>query len=209
MERNYTNVGQSKALKTFLPITTADMSILEKNDGSGVCNETPYSFLNDVEKKNHIPCWSLSALMKLLPENVKVKGTELTLNIMPKGEYSVRYEDNFTNAFEAFSVKSTGLLINDCVSAFLKLYEHKALSSLIDKREVAITVLNEIKNYFTNIIEEENEPMCFGAWCENGKIFDEKGLTPTMAEECKKLAKNVERQVDLLLDVKFLDYIDD
>ena len=206
MERNYTNVGQSKVLRSFLPVSTADMSILEKSDGSGVCIETPYSYLKDFEKQNFIPCWSLSALVKLLPENIKIKNTEFTLNIMPKGRYSVRYEDEFTNAIEAFSVKSTGMLIDDCVSAFLKLNDLKAVVFL-DKREIAVTVLNEVKNCLTDSIEEENEPMCFGAWCENGKIFDDKGIPPAMAEECKKLAKDIENEVDQLLLNKFSKYI--
>lgn len=64
--KNYTDLEQSKKLTEILPAESADMYYM---DGTKYVMVTPHyetDFFN--LKKDDVPCWSLSALLKVLPE---------------------------------------------------------------------------------------------------------------------------------------------
>ena len=67
--KSYTDLEQSKKLAEFLPLESADMSWVEK----GNVKRTWYDAENrrittKYEKKYYIPCWSLAALLSLMPK---------------------------------------------------------------------------------------------------------------------------------------------
>ncbi len=66
--KSYTDLEQSKRLADMLPLESVDMSWVEK----GNAKRTWYDAENrrittKYEKKYYIPCWSLAALLELLP----------------------------------------------------------------------------------------------------------------------------------------------
>ena len=69
--KSYTDINQSKKLATILPIETADMwyqyTGISIKDGS----KKPIYFpmvIRDCESDEDVPCWSLAALLSVLPE---------------------------------------------------------------------------------------------------------------------------------------------
>ena len=72
--KSYTDLEQSKKLAEILPLESADMSYVEKGnakiswyDAENIRITTPY------EKKYYIPCWSLAALIELMPPIDRLK----------------------------------------------------------------------------------------------------------------------------------------
>lgn len=76
----FTDLEQSKKLAEFLPLESADMYY--DVDSYGV-RTTPEVLIASVVRKKDIPCWSLAALMNLLPSKFTEKGkySETTYNI--------------------------------------------------------------------------------------------------------------------------------
>ena len=74
--RAYTTIEQSKKLAKFLPLDTADQCFL--NDGTAIKAEiNSYAVAMKLWKEHYIeiiPCWSLAALMKLLPSKFTERG---------------------------------------------------------------------------------------------------------------------------------------
>lgn len=78
----YTDIEQSKKLAKFLPLESADMCWIEVNygDEAGSRHEpslatykTVCHFRDSIFPKDHtIPCWSLSALLGVLPRETRL-----------------------------------------------------------------------------------------------------------------------------------------
>lgn len=69
----YTNIEQSKMLASFLPVESADLRYLAKDDNGRDFFEDP-EVITEPLKDSDIPCWSLSALLAVMPK-------ELCLNV--------------------------------------------------------------------------------------------------------------------------------
>lgn len=72
--KSYTSLNQSKVLAKILPLESADMSWVSCDDGK----QQYYSAENrkivlNYEKKHWIPCWSLVALLGVLPKEIPHK----------------------------------------------------------------------------------------------------------------------------------------
>ena len=66
--KNYTDLKQSKKLVEFLPLESADMYYILMPDG--VYNSFPLTGRkNELTEDTDIPCWSLAALLGVLPDN--------------------------------------------------------------------------------------------------------------------------------------------
>lgn len=76
--KSYTNVEQSKKLAEKLPFESADMKWFIPGDNKGgfidevslIKNKSEYNFFDKVTDWNYapyVPCWSLSALLNVLP----------------------------------------------------------------------------------------------------------------------------------------------
>ena len=70
--KSYTDIEQSKVLADILPLESADMGYLW-NGISSFC-EYPVSNQTIFKKIENIPCWSLAALLNLLPSEFTQKG---------------------------------------------------------------------------------------------------------------------------------------
>ena len=62
--KSYTDIEQSKKLAKILPIESADMGYLW--NGTSFC-EYPVSSQTIFKKVENVPCWSLAALLGVLP----------------------------------------------------------------------------------------------------------------------------------------------
>lgn len=67
--KSYTNIEQSKKLAEILPIESADMGWYYSRDPNAARNQM---WVGTKTENADIPCWSLSALLNVLP-----KGTDI------------------------------------------------------------------------------------------------------------------------------------
>ena len=65
--KSYTNIEQSKKLAEILPIESADMGYLW--NGTSFC-DYPVSNQTIFKRVENIPCWSLAALLNVLPQSI-------------------------------------------------------------------------------------------------------------------------------------------
>ena len=115
----YTDLEQSKVLAEILPNESADMYY--DVDSYGV-QTTPEVLITSVVRKKDIPCWSLAALLGVLPDEVE-DNHYLTLDKEGK-EYCCCYEDCNGNSFRhCFSDNP----IDACYEMIIKLHEQNIL----------------------------------------------------------------------------------
>ena len=74
--KSYTDLSQSKKLAEILPLESADMCYLPTHIGDEhhfIASLSPYSMcskMTDVSIKYCTPCWSLAALLNILPNEI-------------------------------------------------------------------------------------------------------------------------------------------
>ena len=122
MNKICTSIEQSKKLAEFLPLESADMEYMFlKKDGSKVSN---VPFVKDGFEEPEccyifIPCWSLAALLNLLPDSIYDNTNEFSqLDFTKK---SVAYIHGTTDAIKIGTLKDN--LVDACVEMILKLHE--------------------------------------------------------------------------------------
>ena len=135
MEKNksYTDIEQSKKLAEILPSESADMmyGYIAPYDYSdrmfdGGYDEIPYPKdffkvnpnFSENEYDGELPCWSLAALLKLLPQKIEHEGYEAELHINSRMTDLWYENDNFIY-FGTFAEK----LIDACVQLICTLNE--------------------------------------------------------------------------------------
>ena len=124
--KSYTDLEQSKKLAEILPIESADMCFNISQRSNMPPLMTPYSKFNEffnMETPDFlIPCWSLAALLDVLPDEV---GDNYYFTLDKEGkEYCCCYEDNNGNSFRhCFSDNP----VDACYKMVLKLHEQKLL----------------------------------------------------------------------------------
>ena len=124
--KSYTNLEQSKKLAEILPLDSADMwyqyTGISIKDGS----KKPIYFpmvIRDCESDEDIPCWSLTALLSVLPKiyyPVKDHETNLILG-KPKDKWCVLYWD--TTGMQHGEQTLADNPIDACVDMIEKLHE--------------------------------------------------------------------------------------
>ena len=77
--KSYTDIEQSKVLAEILPLESADMGYLW-NGISSFC-EYPVSNQTIFKRIENIPCWSLAALLNLLPSEFTYYETKYEIQI--------------------------------------------------------------------------------------------------------------------------------
>lgn len=81
--KSYTDISQSKKLAEILPIESADMHYSKDFDGRWVVGLAKYTsvkipkYVGNVEE-HLLPCWSLAALLKLLPKSAQLEKGNVT-----------------------------------------------------------------------------------------------------------------------------------
>ena len=119
--KSYTDIEQSKKLAEILPTESADMFwlVIGNTPRAHVLTES----LNNYSKWESYPCWSLTALLSILPETITSnEGIAFELNIKKNIiEYS-----NPSLYLIYKSVKSDNP-VDACYEMILKLHELKML----------------------------------------------------------------------------------
>jgi hypothetical protein len=133
----YTDLEQSKKLAEILPLESADMTWCNNSiKGINYTDKFSANLYTVKEMKDVfdealvgwdkywelVPCWSLSALLDILPDEV---GDNHYLTLDKEGkEYCCCYEDNNGNSFRhCFSDNP----VDACYKMVLKLHEQKLL----------------------------------------------------------------------------------
>lgn len=80
--KSYIDIEQSKKLAEILPLESADMC-WGIDDDTLTWNTLPYLFpwRGYTAKEYYIPCWSLAALLDILPETIEDESAEYKLEI--------------------------------------------------------------------------------------------------------------------------------
>lgn len=111
--KSYTDIEQSKKLVEILPLESADM-YYSQHPLENYYNPIPY-IGNYSVIHNQIPCWSLAALLDVLPV-----GTEP--HKQSDGSISYYYVEVYNNK-KYFSTKRYDNPINACVEMIIKLHK--------------------------------------------------------------------------------------
>ena len=136
----YTNIEQSKMLASFLPVESADLCYLSKDDSGRDFFEDPEVIIEPL-KDSDIPCWSLSALLAVVPK-------ELCLRV----EY--RYTNDEDKRWVVYSeIKSDYFhYASNPVSAAIELIFELKSMKLIDKSAL-VTEIEKIKKGYKPILD--------------------------------------------------------
>ena len=122
--KSYTDIEQSKKLAEILSLESADMQwFLEEDYGIVQIKEGLQDWGGDCT----IPCWSLAALLNVLPKKyypVKDHKTDLIIG-KPKDEWCVLYWD--TTGMQNGEQTLANNPIDACYEMILKLHELKML----------------------------------------------------------------------------------
>lgn len=112
--KSYTDIEQSRKLSEILPLESADMQwFLEEDYGIVQIKEELQDWGGDCT----IPCWSLAALLSVLPKQVLLNGS------MEESYWYCKSED----AFNTYSFADSNNPIDACYNLILKLHELKML----------------------------------------------------------------------------------
>ena len=143
--KSYTDLEQSKKLAEFLPLESADMRYgyiapYEFSDRmyEGGYDNVPYpkDFLeknpnfSENDYDDSLPCWSLAALLSVLPVMIDYKGSIIRLR-MDKGnvgqdDYAIWYDD-LDNGLSTNIASEAKNFIDAAYEMILKLHEQKLL----------------------------------------------------------------------------------
>ena len=119
----YTDLNQSKKLAEILPLESADMYY--DVDSYGV-QTTPEVLMTSVVRKKDIPCWSLAALINILPDTITDEdGTIFGLNI--KKNFIEYYNPSMGALYATYHSIIAEDLVDACAEMIIKLYEQNIL----------------------------------------------------------------------------------
>ena len=116
----FTDINQSKKLAGILPIESADMHYSKDFDGSWFVDLTEYTsvkipkYVVNIEE-HLLPCWSLAALLSVLPEGI-IENYYVPNLQKEDGKYSIAYGNE-----ELLCVASNP--VDACYEMILKLNE--------------------------------------------------------------------------------------
>ena len=111
----YTDLQQSKKLAEILPLKSADMCCFQNQNGD--INYYGFPFLQGNKTCNPIPCWSLAALISVLP---KIDNYRLEIRRIESGYCCCYTEENNGGDLYWYYADNP---INACVAMVEKLNE--------------------------------------------------------------------------------------
>jgi hypothetical protein len=114
--KSYTDIEQSKKLAEILSIESADMKILPFTE-----REYRVVPINDIAvcgREDEIPCWSLAALLSVLPDSIYDNTNEFSQ--LEFSKRSVAYHD-INDGIKVGSIKDN--LVDACYDMILKLHK--------------------------------------------------------------------------------------
>lgn len=120
----YTDLEQSKKLAIFLPPDSADMEYLTIKKTGSLVGTVPFvKDDSEVENSayshtyNRIACWSLAALISILPDEIKHDGIVNNLWITSE---DVSY---YSKEYDSYLYYEEGCTVDACYEMILKLNE--------------------------------------------------------------------------------------
>ena len=119
--KSYTDISQSKKLAEILPLESADMCYINGDSGKISIGE----WGNNVHDEDDIPCWSLAALISILPRFIEFKGDKYYLRFMK--EYVEYANDEISITGRCLHTTGNDNLVDACHEMILNLNELKML----------------------------------------------------------------------------------
>lgn len=89
--KSFTDLKQSKKLAEILPFESADMGWYYSRDPNAARNQM---WLGTKAENADIPCWSLAALLGVLPSVIKRNDKRMFLTLEKAGAYNLYYKSN-------------------------------------------------------------------------------------------------------------------
>lgn len=125
--KSYTDLEQSKKLAEILPLESADYHYITQGEKSYFY---PYSLSSDAikdydEEIKYIPCWSLAALIGVLPQFIEFKGDKYYLRFMK--EYVEYANDEVSITSRYLHTTGNNNLVDACCEMIIKLKEQNLL----------------------------------------------------------------------------------
>lgn len=120
--KSFSDLEQSKKLAKILPLESADMYYMNGTKHVLVIPNYETDFFNLQE--DDIPCWSLAALLDVLPSVIKRNGKRMFLTLEKAGAYNLYYKSP-DRLDELWETKED--VIDACYEMILKLHELKML----------------------------------------------------------------------------------
>ena len=117
--KSYTDIEQSKKLAEILPIESADMGWYYSCNPQAARNQM---WVGTKPENVDVPCWSLAALLSVLPESIYDNTNEYSQ--LEFSKRSVAYHD-MNDGIKVGSIKDN--LVDACYELILKLHELKML----------------------------------------------------------------------------------
>ena len=116
--KSYTSLEQSRKLAEILLLESADMIYTMVN---GRC--TPFIRIETIEEmdEDDVLCWSLAALIAILPEFIKFKGDKYYLRFMK--EYVEYANDEVSITGRCLHTTGNNNLVDACVAMIERLHE--------------------------------------------------------------------------------------
>lgn len=121
--KSYTDIEQSKKLTEILPFESADMYF---EPSTGFCTEPSEVRVGDIKYAHprSIPCWSLVALLEILPDKVTINNEKYYLVFNKK---VVEYRGPITWDGQKSISSEACNLIDACYEMILKLHEQNLI----------------------------------------------------------------------------------
>ena len=120
----YTNLEQSKKLAKFLPLESADMRFCFSHTLGGRITGH-YPMIGREPSSGTIPCWSLAALINVLPKSIKFKDNKYYLRFMK--DYVEYANDTFSITGRCLHTIGNNNLVDACYEMIIKLHEQNLL----------------------------------------------------------------------------------
>ena len=118
--KSYTDIPQSKKLAEILSFESADMSWVSCDDGRQKYYQAENrKIILNYEKNHWLPCWSLAALLELLPKRLEIVDNVYELSVCFYGLYYW----NINNGNLCFESKDKDNFIDACYELIIKLKE--------------------------------------------------------------------------------------
>lgn len=130
----YTDIEQSKKLAEILPLESGDMHYSKDFDGNWFVDLTEYAsvkipkYVGNVEE-HLLPCWSLAALLDIIPKEVKIKGQKYAPCLFPTidGHWLYKLWYNSNEIFESPIAVWCDNPVDACYEMIIKLNERNLL----------------------------------------------------------------------------------
>ena len=120
----YTDIEQSKKLAEFLPLESADMYY--PYFGNNKWGETArFGEALEYSKKKDILCWSLEALLDLIPYNVTFNRAVYRFKLVKFSDHWECYHENFGSV--STKIFKANNQIDACYEMIIELHEQKVI----------------------------------------------------------------------------------